>query len=212
MGEQPLDLVAERRQIGQVHEANGAAADLVLIGRADAALGGADAGGRAVGLAQGFELAMQRQDQRRVFRDTQIVRGHRYALFLQLRDFIEQSLRVNHHAVADDRQLALAHHARRQQRKLIGGAVDDQRMSRIVPALKADHDVGLFGQPVDDLPFTLVAPLRPHDNNIRHWRYFPAPAFGRLKPGSRRPGPLSDNGSGRRRQGAGLRRSEGASA
>src|SRR5581483_2639462 len=66
MGEDALDLGLERRQVLQVHDADRAPPDLVLIGRADAALGGADlavAGGR---LAQGIELAVQRQDQRRV--------------------------------------------------------------------------------------------------------------------------------------------------
>jgi len=37
-------------------------------------------------------------------------------------------------------------------------------MAGIVAALEAHDDVGLFGQPVDDLAFTLVAPLRTHDD------------------------------------------------
>ena len=73
----------ERRQIGEIHEADGAAADFVLVSRADAALGGADAGGRVVGLAHGFELAMQRQDQRGVLGNAQIFRRHLDALFLR---------------------------------------------------------------------------------------------------------------------------------
>ena len=43
MRQQPLDLAVERRQVGEVHQADGAAADLVFVGRADAAPGGADA-------------------------------------------------------------------------------------------------------------------------------------------------------------------------
>ncbi len=35
-------------------------------------------------------------------------------------------------------------------------------------ALEADHDIGLFGQPIDDLAFAFVAPLRSDDNYIRH--------------------------------------------
>ena len=163
----------ERRQVGEIHEADGAAADLVLVGRADAALGGADAGGGTVGLAQRLELAVQRQDQGGVLGDAQVFGGHRDALLVELRDLVDQRLRVDHHAVADDRQLAPAHDARGQQRQLVGGAVDDQRMAGIVAALEADDDVGLLGQPVDDLALALVAPLGADHHHIRHRTAFP---------------------------------------
>ena len=42
MRQQAVDLGQKRRQVGEIHEADGAAADFVLIGRADAALGRAD--------------------------------------------------------------------------------------------------------------------------------------------------------------------------
>ena len=57
MRQQPLDLAPERRQVGEVHHPDGAPADLVLISRADAAPGGADAGQRARRFANGVELA-----------------------------------------------------------------------------------------------------------------------------------------------------------
>ena len=41
-------------------------------------------------------------------------------------------------------------------------------MAGIVAALKADDDVGLLGEPVDDLAFALVAPLGADHDNIRH--------------------------------------------
>src|SRR5690606_38148091 len=61
-----------------------------------------------------------------------------------------------------------AHHARRQQRELVDLAVDDQRMAGVVAALKAHHDVGPLGQPVDDLAFTFVAPLGADHHYVRH--------------------------------------------
>ena len=73
MREQPLDLAVEHLQVGEIHQPDGAAADLVLVGRADAAPGGADralAGGL---LARDVELLVQRQDQRRVLGDAQVV-------------------------------------------------------------------------------------------------------------------------------------------
>jgi hypothetical protein len=53
-----------------------------------------------------------------------------------------------------------------------------------MPALEADHDVGLFRQPVDDLALAFVAPLGPDYHDIRHQDPFPAAAPGRLKPGA----------------------------
>src|SRR5262249_40183789 len=83
-------------------------------------------------------------------------------------DFSDQRMRVEHHAIADDRKLAGANDARGKQRKLVGLAVDDERMAGIVSALKANHYVGLLREPVDDLAFSFVAPLRADDHYIRH--------------------------------------------
>jgi hypothetical protein len=41
-------------------------------------------------------------------------------------------------------------------------------MARIVAALEADDDVGLLGEPIDDLAFALIAPLRANHNDICH--------------------------------------------
>ena len=65
------------------------------------------------------------------------------------------------------------HHAGRQQRQLVGHAVDDQRMAGVVAALEANDDVGLLRQPVDDLALALVAPLRADHHHIRHSDPFP---------------------------------------
>jgi hypothetical protein len=51
------------RRIGQVAHPDRAAADLVLIGRADAAPGGADLAGPRSVLAQRVEVAVEGQDQ-----------------------------------------------------------------------------------------------------------------------------------------------------
>ena len=169
MGEQALDLGVERREIGEVHDADGAAADLVLIGGADAALGRADLGPGGGGiLPQRVEFAMQRQDQRRVFGDAQIFARDLDALGAQIGDFLDEMTRIDDDAIADHRKLARAHDAGRQQRQLVDDAVDDQRMAGVVAALKAHHDVGRDRQPVDDLALALVAPLGADHHHIRH--------------------------------------------
>src|SRR5919204_454479 len=60
--EQAPDLAPERQRIGQIHDADGAPTDLVLIGRADAAPGGADAREHIRGFANRVEFLVQRQD------------------------------------------------------------------------------------------------------------------------------------------------------
>ena len=103
--------------------------------------------------------------------------------FLSVAISLSKRLRIDHHAIADDRQLAAAHHAGRQQRQFVGLAVDDQRVAGIVAALEAHDDVGLLGQPVDDLALALVAPLGADHHDIRHQRLLPAPVPGHWQPG-----------------------------
>jgi hypothetical protein len=43
-------------------------------------------------------------------------------------------------------------------------------------ALEADDDIGLFRQPIDDLPFTFVPPLGADHDHICHEVSFPADA------------------------------------
>jgi hypothetical protein len=166
MGEDALDLGLEARQVLQIHHADRASADLVLIGRPDATLGRADAAGAGRGLAQGVELTVQRKDQSRIIGNAEVVAADGDAEFLDLGDLVGERPGIDHDAVADDRELALAHHAGGKQREFIGGAVDHQRMAGIVAALKAHHDIGALRQPVDDLALALIAPLGADDHDV----------------------------------------------
>ena len=171
-----LDLAVEHLHVGEVHQADRAPADLVLVGRADAPPGGADRALAGGALARHVEFLVQRQDQRHVLRDAQAVGRDRDPLPPEPVDLLQQRLGIEHHAVADDRQLALPHHARGQQRQLVGVAVDDQRMAGIVAALEADDDVGLLGQPVDDFSLAFVPPLGADHDNVGHEPPFPVTA------------------------------------
>ena len=83
-------------------------------------------------------------------------------------DLAGERMRIEHDAVADDRELVRPHDAGGQQRQLVDLAADDEGMAGIVPALEAHDDVGLLGQPVDDLALAFVAPLGAHDDHVRH--------------------------------------------
>ena len=67
-------------QVAQVLHADGAAADLVLVGGTDAAPRGADLAGAGGLLAELVELTMQRQDQRCVLGEAEIVARDLHAL------------------------------------------------------------------------------------------------------------------------------------
>ena len=111
---------------------------------------------------------MQRQDQHGVVGDLEVVGRHRQALVGDLLDLLEEVPGIDHDAVADDRKLALAHHAGRQQGQLVGLVADDQRMAGIVAALETHHDLGALAQPVHDLALALVAPLGADHCHVGH--------------------------------------------
>ncbi len=120
MGEQARDLAVERFGLGEIHQPNGAPADLVFVGRADAALGGADLHAAEVRrFAKRVELAMQRENERNVFGDLEVIWRHFHALGANFVDLVDQMVGVEHDAVADHRQLAGPHDARGQQRELV---------------------------------------------------------------------------------------------
>ena len=109
MRKKPPDPQVERCFIKKVCHPDRAAANLVFIGRTDAAPGGADLGHAGLRLAAPVQLAMDRQDQAGVFRKHQVFRADLDALPAQLVDLHDQMPRVHDHAVADDRKLAAPH-------------------------------------------------------------------------------------------------------
>ena len=79
-------------------------------------------------------------------------------------DLLVQHARVDHHAVADRADLARVEDPRRDQVELEHLVVADDRVAGVVAALEADHEVGLLGEQVGDLPLALVAPLGADDH------------------------------------------------
>ena len=111
---------------------------------------------------------MHRENKDGVVGDAQRVRRDGQPLRLNPRNFRQQGLGVDHHAVADDAQLA-AHEAGRQQGQLIGLIPDHQRMPCIMPALVSHDHICSAREPIDDLPLALVAPLGADHGDIGHW-------------------------------------------
>ncbi|MCY1204318.1 hypothetical protein D9M72_158440 [compost metagenome] len=171
--EQHAQLGSEALGVLQILHAQRTAGDLVFVGRADAAAGGADLLDAAlftVGLARDVQRGVERQDQRAGLADAQ-ARTHFDAGFLQAFDFLEELGRRQHHAVADVALDAGPHDAARDQVQRGLHAVDDQRVARVVAALETDHALGAFRQPVNQLALAFVAPLGPDDDHVSSGGY-----------------------------------------
>jgi hypothetical protein len=157
--QQGVDLARQGLGFPQVADPDGAAADLVLVGRPDTAARGADADHTRYILAPAVEVAVQRQDQHGMVGNPQGVGRDLDVLLFQTRDLGDEMPGIDHDAVADHRQLARPHHARGQQGQLVDLVADDEGMAGVMAALEAHHDLGAFRQPVHDLALALVAPL-----------------------------------------------------
>ncbi len=164
MGEQTIDPVVEPIRLREIHQPYRAPGDLVLVGRTNAAPGCADLGSAHAGrFAMGVEFAMEREDERDILGDLEIVRRHLDALAAQFLDLVDQMVRIEDDAVADHRKLARAHDARGQKRKLEHFSIDHQGVAGVMAALEPHDDVGAQRKPIDDLAL-------PDRDNIGHRR------------------------------------------
>jgi hypothetical protein len=106
MGADAVELRAELAEMGQVAHPDRAAADLVLIGRADAAPGRADLAGPRSVLAQRVEVAVEGQDQGAGVGDLEPFGRDLDALLGEPADLVPQRPGIEHDAVADHRERA----------------------------------------------------------------------------------------------------------
>ena len=167
VGTQAVELGAEVVQVRKVADPDRAAANLVFIGGADAAPGGADLARAGSRLAQPVQLAVEGEDQRAIVGHREVLGGDRNALTFEFFDLGLEVPRIEHHAVADNRQRA-GDNAAGQQRELVDLFAHHQRMASVVAALKAHDGVGPAGQPVDDLALALIAPLGADYGDVGH--------------------------------------------
>src|SRR5690606_36553621 len=156
--EQFGELFVKQLRIEQVLHAQGAARDLVFVGRTDAAARGADLGIALASLPGLVYGNVVRQDQRADLGDLQ-ARTHVQPGGFEFVDFFEQGLGRQHHAVADEARYAGMHDARRNQAQDGLFAVDPQSMPGVVAALETNHALDGLGQPVNDLALAFVTPL-----------------------------------------------------
>src|SRR6185436_2565027 len=135
-----LELLLKALRMNQVDHPQAGARRLVAVGRADAALGGADFVFALENFALLVQLAVIREDDVRRFTEKQIP-VHLDLQLPQAFDFLDQIHRVHHDAVADDALLALAQDAGGNEMQDEFSAAEKNGVTRIVAALRADDDV-----------------------------------------------------------------------
>ena len=158
--------LAEDALVEQILHAQANTRHLVLIARADAALGGADVMLAQALLERPVEIAVVGHDDMRVTGDLEVL--GRYALVLEHIDFLDEHLGIDHHAIADDRRHVLVHDARRHevQAELLITAHDG--MTGVVTSLVAHDAIELRRYEVANLTLALVSPLGSYQHRGRH--------------------------------------------
>src|SRR5256885_14284313 len=151
------ELFAHEAFLLQVSDPEAYAADLVGVGGADAAPGGAEA---VIASHLFFELVEEgvvAHDHVGALADDEVL-GLDAALS-ELGDLFEEDDRVDDDAVADDAGAVGIENAARDELEFELAVLGDDGVARVVAALGADDHVGLGGEVVDDLALALVAPL-----------------------------------------------------
>ena len=156
---------ARRLRVDEIADADATAADLVLVGRADAPRRRADLALPAAGLAEDVELAVIRQDEVRLLADQEAI-ADLDAERAQLVDLREQRLWIDDDTVADDAQHAVVEDAGRNQMEHELLAVDVNGMAGVVAALIAGHHAEMWREQVDDLALAFVPPLRAQNRDV----------------------------------------------
>ena len=153
-----LDVRLHQRKVEHVRDAQSAASHFVFVGWADTAGGGADL--HAPGSIFRGELnhAVIGKDHLGTIADKQIA-INLYTCIAQRLHFLEQREGIENDAIADHGTAARAKNAtgHKLQNELAAGNGD--RMPGVVSARISCNDSKVFGKIIDDLSFSLVAPL-----------------------------------------------------
>ncbi len=161
-----LDLLPQDLLVEQVLDPDPDAVDLVGVGRADAAAGGADALLAEEPLAHLVQRAVVGGDDVGVGRDEQARAVD--AAGGEAVDLLEQHLGVDDHAVADDRHHARAEDPRRQQVQRVLLVAHDHGVPGVVAAVELDDEVDAGAEGVGRLALALVTPLGADQHDCGH--------------------------------------------
>ena len=87
-------------------------------------------------------------------------------------DFFDEADGVHDDAVADDAGFAATENSRGHKVEDIFLAFDEDGVAGVVTALRADDDIRLLRQNINDFALAFIAPLGAHENCIGHYFSF----------------------------------------
>ncbi|SII77540.1 Uncharacterised protein [Mycobacteroides abscessus subsp. abscessus] len=180
--ERALDLLAQDRLVEDVLDADAQAPDLVHVRRTDAAPGRPDRALAEEALGHLVQSLVVGSDEVSVRRDPQL-RGVGAARFEGV-DLLEERLKVDDDAVADDGGDVGREDPRGKELELVLLTADDNCVTSVVPAVGLDDVVDAGAEDVGGLPFTFVAPLSADDNDCWHECFTSSERRGSLPPQS----------------------------
>ena len=161
-----FDLVMQVLGVEQVVHADADAVDLVGVGRADTAAGGADLMLAEETLGHLVERAMVRRDDMCSLTHQQA--GAVHAAAFKTVNLLEQHFRIHDDAVADHGGDVRADDAGRQQVQRIHLVADHHAVAGIVAAVETGHIVHFGTDQIGSLAFAFVAPLSADQHDSGH--------------------------------------------
>ncbi len=156
-----LDARTELLRVPEVEHADAAAGNLVLIRRADASPRCPDF---PAGRARGVEQFVVGHDEMRAVADVEAALNI-HAIGDQLVDLGEQRFGIEHNTIPNRAANAGMQNPARDLVKHERFFANLHRVTRVGPALVAHDPIGALREDVDELPFSLVTPLRTDDHN-----------------------------------------------
>src|SRR5699024_4729977 len=161
-----FDLLAQDGLVQQILGADADAANLVLVGRADAAAGGADGSLAEEALGDAVDRHVVRGDELSVGGDAQV--GGVRTAGLQAVDLLEPGLQVHHAAIANDGGRIVGEDAGWQELQLVLLPSHDDGVAGVVTAVGLDDVIDLATQDVRRLALALIAPLGTDNDDCCH--------------------------------------------
>src|SRR5208337_3628282 len=162
---------------------NTSSAYLVFVAWANPPAGGANRAPALAFFAGQVERTVIGHDDMGVKADQQIVGRYAQARFLEAVHFLYQHAGIEHHSVSNHALLVLMKNSGGEQVEDMLLPVYYQRVPRIVSALEPDNEIRLLRKQIDNLAFSLIAPLSAHYNYVRHIVFFPLSHIVRRSPG-----------------------------
>ena len=163
LAQRALNLLAQDGFVEDVLHAHAEAANLVHVGGADTAAGGADRALAQKAFLHPVECLVVRSNQVCVSGNLQA--GSVSAASLKAFNLCEECLGVHDHTVTDHGNGVIAQNTGGQQLQLKLLAVHHHGVTGVVTAVGLDHVVHAGAEQVGSLTLTLIAPLGAHNHD-----------------------------------------------